>query len=172
MIYVALLRGINVGGKRSVPMERLREVFSLHGLTDVRTHIQSGNVIFGSARKVSSPALEDALRQRFGMDIDVIVRTGADLRKVIAENPFPESDPKALHVGFMARPAPAASVKQLDLAPFAPETVVVRGPHVYFCLPDGMGRSRLPAYVDRKLKVPTTIRNWNTTVKLLELATS
>lgn len=168
--YVALLRGINVGGRRTVPMSALRDAFEALGFAEVSTYIQSGNVLFSSDGQVSPPELQAALADRFDLDIDVMVRTSSDLQAIVAACPFPVSDTKLLHVGFMAHPPDPANVQRLDLEPFAPDTAEVRGTEIYFSLPNGMGRTKLAGYVDRRLAVPTTIRNWNTTAKLLELS--
>lgn len=170
--YVALLRGVNVGGNRKVAMSDLRQVFESQGFADVSTYIQSGNVLFTADGRVSRLSLEAAIADRFGIDVDVTVRTSTDLHRIVAENPFAASEPKLVHVGFMATTPKPTLLQRLDLSSFAPETAEVRGSEIYFYLPNGMGRTKLPAYVGRRLKVPTTIRNWNTTTKLLELASS
>ena len=153
-------------------MADLRSLFESLGFGDVATHIQSGNVLFSSTGAVSVEAVEDALGQRFSMQIDVMVRSAAQLAKVVAGNPFPKADAKVLHVGFLAGPPSRTGLGAADLAPFAPEEAVVRGTEVYFHLPAGMARTKLPAFVDRRLGVAMTVRNWNTTTKLLELSTS
>lgn len=167
--FVALLRGVNVGGSRTLSMQQLRQVFESQGLSEVSTYIQSGNVVFGCDRLVSSLELSSALAGHLGMEIDVILRTGAQLQRIVDGNPFPSADPRELHVGFMlTRPDPA-SLENLDLEQFPPEAAVVRDTENYFHLPDGIGRAKLPTYLNRRFAVPTTIRNWNTTIKLLEL---
>lgn len=170
--YVALLRGVNVGGNRKVPMPELRQVFESQGFADVSTYIQSGNVLFSAEDRVSPSDLEAAVADRFGIDVDVVLRTAADLYRIVDDNPFPVTEIKPLHVGFMVKAPEAANLKLLDLAPFEPEAAEVRGSEIYFYLPNGIGRAKVPAYVDRQLKVPTTVRNWNTTTKLLELVSS
>jgi uncharacterized protein (DUF1697 family) len=161
---VALLRGINVGGKNKVAMADLRELFVGLGGTDVETYIQSGNVVFAG---VLDPAeIEAAVREGFGLDLRVIVRTHDELARAVAGNPFPDADPKALHVGFLAGDPPDV---ELELEPFHPEDAVVRGRELYLHLPNGVGRSKLPAYVDRQLRTPTTVRNWRTVATLLDL---
>lgn len=170
--YVALLRGINVGGKRKVPMSELRLVFESQGFADVGTYIQSGNVLFKADGRVSTVNLESAIADRFGIDVDVILRTSTDLHRIVTESPLAARDPKLVHLGFMAKAPDPTSLQHLDLGGYAPETAEVRGSEVYFYLPNGMSRTKLPAYVDRHLQVPTTIRNWATTTKLLELTSS
>jgi uncharacterized protein (DUF1697 family) len=165
---VALLRGINVGGARKVAMTELRELFETLGYDDVETFIQSGNVIF-SADKPSVDDIEAAMLERFGIPVDVIIRTHAELAKTIASDPFPDADRSHVHIGYM-RQAPARGVvQQLELASFTPEEARFVRREVYLHLPNGMGRSKLPAYVGRRIPIPTTVRNWNTSVKLMEL---
>jgi uncharacterized protein (DUF1697 family) len=167
--YVALLRGINVGGKHPVPMAKLRALCESLDLTDVSTYIQSGNVVFASKRAITPAAFEKVLRSEFGFEIPVVLRTEAELARVIKGDPFPKADRSNLHVGFMAKKPTAAAVKQIDHDRFLPEEVVVKGCEIYFNLPNGMGRAKLPGAVDRALKLPTTVRNWNTVTKLLAL---
>ena len=167
--YAALLRGINVGGHNKVPMGDLRAVVESLGHTDVTTYIQSGNVVFTSKKNVTPAALERVIKNEFGFDITVVLRTRAELQRVVKDNPFARADLKTVHVGFMAsKPSPAA-VRDLDTDQFAPDEFAIKGTDLYLHLPNGMGRTKLPPYLDRKLKVPTTVRNWNTVLKLLEL---
>lgn len=168
--YIGLLRGVNVGGHAKLPMTKLREVVESLGHTEVQTLIQSGNVVFSSPRKVTPGSIESALERELGLAVPVLLRTPADLQRILAANPFPGADPSALHVGFMSRKPPAAAVRELDPARFAPEEVAVEGLEVYFHLPNGIGRAKLPPYVGRRLGVQTTVRNWQTVSKLLEIA--
>jgi uncharacterized protein (DUF1697 family) len=170
--YVALLRGINVGGKNKLPMADLRARFESLGHTDVSTFIQSGNVIFTAARSVTSRSLETAIATEFGFEISVVLRTPSELATVVKANPFTRVDISKLHVGFMAAKPAAAAVAKLDAERFRPEEFAIRGSELYFHLPDGIGRTKLPGYLDRQLKIPTTVRNWNTVNKLLELASA
>jgi uncharacterized protein (DUF1697 family) len=139
------------------------------GHADVSTYIQSGNLIFTAQRAVTPAALEKALESELGFTIPVVMRTAAELAQVVKHDPFPKAERSTLHVGFMASKPTAAAVKAIDAARFAPEEVAVRGCEIYYHLPNGMGRAQLPAAVDRALKIPTTVRNWNTVTKLLAL---
>lgn len=167
--FVALLRSVNVGG-RKLPMAELHELAESIGYGDVRTFIQSGNVIFTAPKRPDPAAFEAALAKRFGMEVDVIVRSARDLAAALDRNPFSAADRSKLHVGFMAAKPAATNVRSIDTAPFAPDELAVVGTEVYFHLPNGLGRAKLPGYALRRLKVPTTIRNWNTVTKLAELA--
>jgi uncharacterized protein (DUF1697 family) len=169
--YVALLRGVNVGGKNKVPMAELRTLVESLGHSEVATFIQSGNIVFTARRAIAPSSLERAIADTFAIDVTVVLRTPAELEAVVAGNPFGRVDTAKVHVGFMTKAPAAAALAKLDAARFAPDEVAVRGRELYYCLPNGMGKTKLPAYVDRQLKTPTTVRNWNTVMKLVALAT-
>jgi len=176
-VHVALLRGINVGGKHMLPMKQLAAMFTDAGCGDVQTYIQSGNVVFraGPALARRVPALiTAAIADRFGFDAPVMTRTAEDLRRVTRQNPFLRSgtDTAALHVAFLADEPARASVATLDPARGLPDEFVVRGREIYLRFPNGLARSRLTtAYFDSRLETTITVRNWRTVVALLELAT-
>ena len=174
MTQVALLRGINVGGNNMLPMKELAKMFADAGCTDVRTYIQSGNVIFkktgGTARLAD--AITASIEKRFGFRIPVIVRTAEELRKTIRDNPYLAAsvDAKALYVYFLAASPNADAIAGLDPARSATDTFEVRGQEIYLHLPNGMGRSKLTnAYFDSKLSTTCTARNWATVLKLSEM---
>ena len=166
---VGLLRGVNVGG-RTLPMAELRELVVSLGFQDVRTYIQSGNVLFSGKKRPAPAVLETAIERRFGLEVDVMLRSPAELEQALERNPFPHADRSKLHVGFMATKPTPTTVAALDGEPFLPEEFAVVGTELYLHLPGGMARTKLPDYVLRRIKVPTTIRNWNTVTKLAELA--
>ncbi len=168
--YVALLRGINVGGKNKVPMADLRALVESLGLREVSSFIQSGNVIFTAPKAVAPATLEAAVERELGVRSAVVLRTTRELDAVIAANPFAGVDVSTLHVGFMADKPPTATMRQLEAERYAPEAMAHRGRELYLHLPNGMGRAKLPAYLDRAVRIPTTYRNWNTVLKLAELA--
>ena len=173
--YIALLRGINVGGKHSLPMKELAAICAEAGCCEVRTYIQSGNVVFrtspGSARKLPS-LLAKNIEKRFGFPVPVILRAGDELAQVVRENPFlkrglPET---ALHVYFLADLPGAAAVSGLDGNRSAPDEFRVVGRHIYLHVPNGMGRTKLTStYFDTKLATVCTARNWTTVKTLLEM---
>jgi uncharacterized protein (DUF1697 family) len=174
--FVALLRGINVGGKNRIPMSELKSSLSSLGLEDVVTYIQSGNVVFGSpARDAQDLAtgIERQIAEAFGVAITVLVRTAAELEAVAGSNPFlnDEADPSKLHVVFLSgRPATNA-VATLDPERSPPDEFSVHGREIYLRLPNGAGRSKLTIdYFERRLGVDATARNWNTLIKLIALA--
>ena len=166
---VALLRGVNVGGRNLLPMPELRAAVEALGAREVSTYIQSGNVVFRPARPLAAAELEAAIRSRFGLEAAVVLRTASELERVLAANPFPAADPRTIHVGFLlADPAPA--VRRLELESFAPERAALIGRELYLELPAGMGRARLPAHLGRRLGAAITYRNWATVTRLAEMA--
>lgn len=168
--YVALLRGVNVGGRNRVPMKELRELFVEAGFEAVATLIQSGNVVFSAPGPPSAPALAASIEARFGVTTAVVVRHAAGLARAVRENPFAEVPPERVHVGFLSAAPDPAALGALDLAAYLPERVAVLGTEAYFDLPGGMGNARLPGVVDRRLSVTITVRNLRTTLRLAELA--
>ena len=175
--YVALLRGINVGGNRMIKMADLRAVFTAAGGTDVVTYIQSGNVVFSHAarsERTLATELEKRLVKAAGFKVPVVLRTAAQLARVIADCPFPDADADHLHVAFLATPPPGTA-PAVDARAFAPERHAVVGRELYLHLPGGMGRSKLAAAVLAKPKAigaAATARNWRTVLKLNELASA
>jgi uncharacterized protein (DUF1697 family) len=174
MTHVALLRGINVGGKNPLPMKELARMFENAGGANVRTYIQSGNVIFeapAGAPKLSD-AVTRAIEKRYGYRIPVVLRTSDQLQKTIRGNPFLSAgiDPKWLHVYFLADVPSAACCSTLDPQRSAPDVFELRGREIYLHVPNGMGRSKLTnAYFDSKLSTVSTARNWSTVLKLAEM---
>ena len=174
--YVALLRGINVGRHRRVLMADVKEAFAAAGAVDATTYLQSGNVLCRSHLSAAklAPALERELGSRLGHDIAVIVRTGAQLARLVAGNPWPgEKDGKKVHVAFLeAAPKPAA-VARLDPERVAPDEFRLAGRDVYLHYPRGYGRSKLTNdYLEKQLGLRSTMRNWKTVSALSELASA
>jgi uncharacterized protein (DUF1697 family) len=172
-IYISMLRGINVGGHKLIKMDRLRESFEALGFEQVKTYIQSGNVVF-KAGKVSTSGLSGKIQERilsdFGFSVSVISRTSDEMGKVIAGNPFLKErgiDLEKLHVTFLsAAPAPAA-LKKLAGLTVAPDRFRCFGTEIYFHLPNGVSGSVLmKSPVDRVLAVVPTTRNWKTVNQL------
>ncbi len=171
MKHVALLRGINVGGKNMLPMKDLAGMFVQAGCTQVRTYIQSGNVIFEGPKNAANIARAVAanIEKRFGFRIPVIVRTAEQLHKIIRNNPFLAAgvDEKALHVYFLAASPNATAMAGLDPGRSPTDTFQVRGQEIYLHLPNGMARTKLTnAHFDSKLSTTCTARNWATVLKL------
>lgn len=175
--YVALLRGINVGGHHKVPMADLRDAMTAFGATEVSTYIQSGNVVFNSdaAEDDLRPALSDALSERFGFPLPVVIRSAEDLATAAHAHPFADLgvEEKLLHVVFLAEPPDAGTVAAFDVSAYAPDRLEVRGRDVYVAYPAGSGRSKLTLdVIQRGLGATGTGRNWRTVQKLLELTSA
>jgi uncharacterized protein (DUF1697 family) len=172
--YVVLLRGINLGSKRRVAMADLRELLDGLGYDDVRTHLQSGNVVLrttGSAAAVKKK-VEAALATHCGFGVDVVVRTKAQLDKVIAQSPFDgKATDNARHlVVFLEKAPPAAWRRSIDTGDHGPDEVAVHGKEVYLWLPKGVHNSKLAREATGKGVGAATARNWNVVTKLAELA--
>jgi uncharacterized protein (DUF1697 family) len=172
---IALLRGINLGSRRRVAMPKLRELLEGLGYDDVRTHLQSGNVVLsaGTTGAGLERELEQAFAEGLGMEIAVVVRTRSELATVVARDPLAgvADDPARYLVSFLSAKPDVAAVRKLKQLDVAPERFVVHGREVYAWHPDGVQRSKLTkALADGVLGVTATARNWNTVTRLLELA--
>jgi uncharacterized protein (DUF1697 family) len=173
--FVALLRGINVGGRALVPMPELKSLFASMGLEEVSTYIQSGNVVFRSAagdEQDVADEIEERIAEAFGVSTTVLLRTPAELVEIAGNNPFlgGDADVSKLHVVFLSARPPAGAVEELDPERSPPDEFSVRGREIYLNLPNGAGRSKLTIdYFERRLGVRATARNWKTLTKLIEL---
>ena len=172
-VMVALLRGINVGGRTSLKMADLRRVAEDLGYGSVATYIQSGNLLLSTSDPAPQVAddLAAAVAASSSVAPAVMVRTRVQLAKVVAGNPFlgAGADPSHLHVTFTDGPA-RAGLAGIDLAAYAPEEAAAVGHHLYLHLPNGMGRSKLAIDLAKQKGPAGTTRSWRTTTKLLELA--
>jgi uncharacterized protein (DUF1697 family) len=174
---IALLRGINLGSHKRVGMGPLRDLLNGLGYEDVRTHLQSGNVVLGATvtGEQLGRELEQAIAAEFGVEIDVIVRTRDELAKVVARDPLGKvaDNPSRYLVSFLSAKPDPKLVRELEKLKVASEQFVVVGRELYAWHPGGVGVSKLSkAFADGKLGVTATARNWNTVTKLLELANS
>jgi uncharacterized protein (DUF1697 family) len=174
--YVALLRGINVGGRAKVAMADLRDLFAALGFRDVRTLLQSGNVVFRAHDEPTADLerlLETDAAKHLDTHPDFLVRTAAEWVQIVAGNPFPdeaERDPGHLVVMALKQAPAAPAVKALQAAITGPEIIRAADRHLYVTYPDGIGRSRLTgAVIESKLRTRGTARNWNTVLKLAAL---
>jgi uncharacterized protein (DUF1697 family) len=169
---LALLRGINVGGKNKLPMRDLAGMFEEAGCEKVRTFIQSGNVVFSATASVSKDLagiVTSRIEERFGYKAPLILRTAQQLRSVIAGNPFSQAE-DILHVMFLADRPDQTKIAALDPDRSAPDRFIVNGQEIYLHLPNGVGKSKLTnAWFDSKLGTVSTARNWRTVTKLLEM---
>lgn len=172
---IALLRGINLGSHNRVPMAELRGHLSGLGYGDVGTLLQSGNVVLDTdvSSKQLAADVERELSERFGVRSPVVVRTRAQLAKVVALDPLRDfvTEDKLYQVSFLSAKPAKAAIDKLAGADFEPERFVHRGREIYAWHPKGIHSSPLAKLLtDKRLGVVATARNWNTTVKLLELA--
>lgn len=177
--HVALLRAVNVAGKNMVAMANLREMLEGLGFADVKSLLQSGNLVFRSNRLAGSPLeskLEAETAKRLKITCDYFVRAADELAKVVALNPFPdeaERDPRHLVVMFLKAAASPEAVKSLAAAIRGPEVVRAIGKQLYIVYPAGIGRSKLAnALIEKRLCSRGTGRNWNTVLKLAALVKS
>ena len=175
--YAALLRGINVGGSRKVPMAALRTLMESLGYGGVRTYLQSGQAVFSSGHgdeESLARELTGAIEKEFGFSVDVIVRDHAYLKAVAEACPFPAADleAKQLHVTYFSAPVDADRFAGIDAASYLPEEFRLGDRALYLYVPDGLGRSMLAEQLSRPRLTKgliATSRNWNTVVKLVEM---
>jgi uncharacterized protein (DUF1697 family) len=168
---VALLRGINLGSKRRIAMADLRALMEELGYTDVRTVLASGNVVFTGAKAKAREKLEAGLEDRFGMKVDVILRTMGELEAVVADDPFGDdvTNPTRYFVVFLPAAPAAARLGKLQEEDFAPDAFAAGGRELYAWCPDGMQNSRLMKELGKPgLAATATVRNFSTVKKLLD----
>lgn len=172
--WVALFRGINVGGNNMLPMKDLATVLGALGLEDVRTYIQSGNVVFSAAGTATSLVgrIGAAVERRFGFQPQLLLLGAAELARALAANPFPEAaaQPQLLHLWFLAGRADKGAEGALAALASGGERFVLRGKVLYLHAPKGIGSSKLAARAERALGVRATARNWRTCSTLLSMA--
>jgi uncharacterized protein (DUF1697 family) len=173
--YLALFRGINVGGNNLLPMKELATMFARAGCESAQTFIQSGNVIFSAPAKVVeglSENIQTQIAKRFGFRAPIVFRTHAELQKAVAGNPFRnvDADTDRLYVMFLLDAPKADAIAALDPKRSPPDEFIVRGREIYLKYVNSAARSKLTnAYFDSKLGTVSTARNWRTVTKLLEL---
>jgi uncharacterized protein (DUF1697 family) len=173
--HILLLRGINLAGRNRIGMPALRDALTGAGFGDVRTYLQSGNVVLSSSAKADD-VIRKAKRliaKEFGLDIAVVGRTRAQLAKVVELNPLKKvaTNPKRYQVSFLETKPTRKLIRRVEEAAVPPEQVVAVGREIYAWHPDGVGRSQLWALLGgQRLGVTATSRNWTTVTKLLKLA--
>src|SRR5438477_2463599 len=167
MTYIALLRAVNLAGRAAVAMSNLRDCLTALGFDDVRTLLQSGNVLFRGRARSSTQVertLETEAPRHLGLATDFFVRTAAEWHTIVAQNPFREEaarDPGHLLVVFLKRAPAGGDVEALQAAIKGREIVRAGDKHAYIVYPDGVGRSRLTsALIEKKLGTRGTGRNW------------
>ena len=175
-VHLALLRAVNVGGRQPILMAELRDFLLTLGFLDVRSLLQSGNLVFRSNARTGTDlesSLEQEAAKRLDLHTDFMVRTEEEWKRIVTDNPFPEDaerHPSRLVVMFLKRAPSAKEVEALQSAITGPEIVGIHGREAYMVYPAGIGRSRLTnTFVEKKLGTRGTARNWNTVLKLASL---
>ena len=168
--YVILLRGINVGGRNSLPMKELRDILESLGCESVKTYIQSGNVVLSAPAAPDATAITTAIEKQFGFAPRVLVIPGDRFESVSRENPYKDEkvEGKHLHVSYLAGPA-SADIDGLEARKSPREEFTLTADALYLLAPDGIARSKLANDAEKLLGVEATSRNWNTVRKLLEM---
>ena len=173
--WIALFRGINVGGKNLLPMATLSRYLETIQLTNIKTYIQSGNVVFDSKSKSSKSiqkAIIETIDKEHSFSLQLLLLRQGELQMAINRNPYPDavSEPQTLHLFFLESPPAKPNVKALDLAKSSTESYELIDRVFYLHAPDGVGRSKLAATAEKHLGVMATARNYRTVEKLMELA--
>jgi len=173
--WICLLRGVNVLGRCALPMSELARSMERLGLRDVKTYIQSGNVVFSSAARNAAPLvakIRKAIAVAHGVDPHVLLLTQAELEDAAGENPFPEAaaHPKSVHLFFLDRKPSKPDVTKLHAQRADSERFLLADRVFYLHTPDGFGISKLARIAERALGVPATARNWRTVTALIAMA--
>lgn len=176
--YIALLRGINVGGNRKILMSELKLLFSDLGFKEVQTYIQSGNVIFSSQKEQSanllSSSIHEAILNQFGFEVPVVVKTVSELEHVVLNNPFLEDSTieiKDCHVTFLQHLPSKEAVEAVQKIDQPTDSFTINKSNIYLHCKDSYHKSKFTnTFFEKKLAVPTTTRNWKTVLKLYELS--
>lgn len=174
--WIALLRGVNVGGAKKVPMAQLRELLEGLGFADVSTYVQSGNAVFTAEEddpRAVAERIEAAIEDAFGFGSSITMRTRDELAAVIDAHPLRDvvTADNRFHVMFLSDEAPPDALAAIDAKAHEPELFVLAGRELYLWTPAGLGTSRLaPKLTEKRLGTTATTRNWRTVEKLLELA--
>ncbi len=171
--YIALIRGL--GGRYTLPMKSLVRMLEDMGMTNVVTYIQSGNAVFQSAsthREEIAQQLKAEIDRQYGFAPHVIILTREELRAALEGNPYPDatSSPNTLHIFFLASEPESPRIDRLEDLRTPNERFTLLGKVFYLHAPDGVGRSKLFANIERSLGVPATARNWRSATKILEIA--
>jgi uncharacterized protein (DUF1697 family) len=173
---ISILRGINVGGKNKIPMAELKMLYEDAGFKNVTTYIQSGNVVF-SAKAANSkdipPKIQEMILKKYGFNVPVIVRTIAEMEKVVNGNPFLKNkdvEVEKLHVTFLSNSPIKEHLERIKVFQFKPDDYIITGKEVYVYCPGGYGNTKLSnTFFENKLKVTATTRNWRTVNELVRM---
>ena len=176
-VVISFLRAVNVGGHAVIKMDALRSLYEALKFKDVHTYVQSGNVVFRTDEKdlaKLTKRIQGAIAKKFGLTPGVMLRTTAEMRSIVARNPFSKREgiePNKLHVSFLGAQLEPTACELLNALPLAVEEIVPSGRELFIYFPNGAGKSKLPwAKVERICGMPGTARNWNSVTKLLAMA--
>lgn len=174
-VYIALFRGINVGGHNKLPMQELVKTLTELGFRKIETYIRSGNVVFESEaanRAALVQEMRSSIERRFGFVPDVVVLRSDELTEAAESNPYPEAveEPKSLHLYFMKSAPQNPDLQRLEEVKGENESFTLLGKVFYLYAPDGIGRSKLAAGIEKALGVSVTARNWRTVTKIRAMA--
>lgn len=174
---ISLLRGINVSGHKRVGMADLKQLYESLGLANVQTYVQSGNVVFDSAKSDQAKLaalIEAQIERTYNYAVSVFIREARDFQRLLSHNPFLKGRqvaPTQLHVTFLYRSPPKSVVSSLQTPSSGADEFAIKGQEIFLFCPDGYGRTKLSNnFFERKLSVPATTRNWNTVNALYKLA--
>jgi uncharacterized protein (DUF1697 family) len=175
--YISILRGINLGGHNTIKMDDLKKMFAEQGFSNVQTYIQSGNIVY-QCKKTDTKELETVIKNKievhFGFDVPVITLTFDDLKKVASSNPFLNDETKDIsyfHITFLADKPQIENFTKIKNGNYQPDQFQLIEKAVYLYCPNGYGKTKLSnKFLENKLKVVATTRNWKTTNELISIA--
>ena len=172
--YLSILRGVNVGGHKRIRMAELKELYESLNLGYVKTFIQSGNVVF--QYKDMDPLelaakIKNKIKEVFGFDVAVFIRTKEEFQKIIEKNPFKDDEVNKLYVTFLSEKPITLPITEIERIKDESEKFIISGKEIYLFIPNGYGRTKLSNdFFEKKLEVSATTRNWKTVNKLFEIA--
>ena len=169
--YIALLRGINVGGHKKLPMAELRTLLESLGFSEVQSYIQSGNVVFSSEREVSSEVISNAIEAKYGWHVPVLLITGSVIKKILKDCPFPQEEKEKSYFALLFKPPSTEDLEITRSYNFPDEEFYITTKCIYLYCSAGYGRAKTGGnFFEKNLRVTITSRNYRTMIKLLEMA--
>jgi len=172
--YIALLRGINVSGKKKIKMADLKEYLSELNFQEIQTYIQSGNIIFKFPKRAVQDLekkIHEKIKEKYDFEVPVIIKTAEELTLILNSIPFQDIDVSKLYFTLLSQKPKQELIKKLKEVDYSPEEYHIDNKVIYFYAVNGYGRAKMNTnFFERKLKVQATTRNWKTTNKLLEMA--
>lgn len=167
--YIALLRGINVGGHKKIKMADLKALFESLGFTEVTTHIQSGNVVFSSELEVASEMISEAINDAYGWEVPVLIKTPAEIKQILKQCPFPKEKKEESYFMLLFDSPSEENIEIVRTYDYPNEEYVITPECAYLYCSTGYHKSKMGGILDKKLKVQTTTRNYRTMARLLEI---